>query len=97
MCSVYCRYKHDVDKRMVQLRLVREDGVPVGAISWFAVHPTSMNNTNTLVSSDNMGYAAILFEQRMNPGMLIGKVYHCQLSCPDWCITNVVFGHIYVF
>lgn len=67
------KYKHDVDKRMVQLRLVREDGVPVGAISWFAVHPTSMNNTNTLVSSDNMGYAAILFEQRMNPGMLIGK------------------------
>jgi neutral ceramidase len=33
-----------------------------------------MNNTNTLVSSDNVGYAAILFEQRMNPGRLIGKV-----------------------
>jgi neutral ceramidase len=59
---------------MVQLRLVRDDGKPVGAINWFAVHPTSMNNTNTLVSSDNVGYAAILFEQRMNPGQLIGKV-----------------------
>jgi len=72
--SSYCRYKYDVDKRMVQLKLVREDGVPVGAINWFAVHPTSMNNTNTLVSSDNVGYAAILFEQRMNPAALIGKV-----------------------
>lgn len=69
------KYKYDVDKRMVQLKLVREDGVPVGAINWFAVHPTSMNNTNTLVSSDNVGYAAILFEQRMNPARLIGKGY----------------------
>jgi len=69
------KYKYDVDKRMVQLKLVREDGVPVGAINWFAVHPTSMNNTNTLVSSDNVGYAAILFEQRMNPAALIGKGY----------------------
>ena len=59
---------------MVQLKLVREDDVPVGAINWFAVHPTSMNNTNMLVSSDNVGYAAILFEQRMNPARLIGKV-----------------------
>jgi neutral ceramidase len=59
---------------MVQLRLVRDDGVPVGVINWFAVHPTSMNNTNIMVSSDNVGYAAILFEQRLNPGMLIGKV-----------------------
>jgi neutral ceramidase len=59
---------------MVQLKLVREDGVPLGAINWFAVHPTSMNNTNTLVSSDNVGYAAVLFEKRLNPGRLIGKV-----------------------
>jgi Neutral/alkaline non-lysosomal ceramidase. len=59
---------------MVQLKLVTEEGVPLGAINWFAVHATSMNNTNTLVSSDNMGYAAILFEQRMNPGKLIGEV-----------------------
>lgn len=67
------KYQYDVDKIMVQLRLVRDDGTPVGVINWFAVHPTSMNNTNTLVSSDNVGYAAILFEQRMNPGQLIGK------------------------
>jgi hypothetical protein len=33
-----------------------------------------MNNTNTLVSSDNVGYAAVLFEKNFNPGSLIGKV-----------------------
>jgi neutral ceramidase len=67
---------------MEQLRLVRDDGAPVGVISWFAIHPTSMNNTNTLVSSDNVGYASILFEQRMNPGQLIGKVMSSSERTP---------------
>jgi len=42
-------------------------------ITWYAVHATSMNNTNKLISSDNVGYASILFEQKMNPGALLGK------------------------
>jgi len=42
--------------------------------SWFAVHPVSMNNTNLLVNSDNMGYASYLFEQEKNKGMLPGQV-----------------------
>lgn len=42
--------------------------------SWFAVHPVSMNNTNHLVNSDNMGYASLLFEQEKNKGMLPGEV-----------------------
>ena len=33
--------------------------------SWFAVHCTSMNNTNGLISSDNKGYASQLFERNM--------------------------------
>lgn len=44
-----------------------------GAINWFAVHPTSMNNTNRLVSSDNVGYASILLEKEYNPDSLPGK------------------------
>ncbi|PSN40922.1 Neutral ceramidase [Blattella germanica] len=71
--SERAKYGANVDQEMVQLRLVREDGRPMGAINWFAVHATSMNNSNTLVSSDNVGYAAILFEQKMNPGQIIGK------------------------
>jgi hypothetical protein len=69
---------------MVQLRLVRNDGTPIGAIIWFPIHPTSMNNTNTLVSSDNVGYASILFEQRMNPGQLIGKVISSSTNGYHW-------------
>ena len=45
---------------------------PLGLINWFAVHPTSMNKTNHLVSGDNKGYAAQLFEKEMNPGDRIG-------------------------
>lgn len=45
----------------------------IGLINWYAVHPTSMNNTNKLVSSDNVGYASLLLEKELNPGSLIGK------------------------
>lgn len=67
------RYEHNVDKDMVQVRFISvADERPLGAIHWFAVHPTSMNLTNRLISSDNVGYAAILFENRMNNGALPG-------------------------
>ena len=46
----------DTDHNMTLLRLTRTEGnVSVGAFNWFAVHPTSMNNTNTMVSGDNKG------------------------------------------
>lgn len=62
---------------MVQLKFVDTQGKPMGVINWFAVHPTSMNYTNKLISSDNVGYASILFEKKMNPKKtLIGKVSH---------------------
>ncbi|KAL5233736.1 hypothetical protein ACI65C_001146 [Semiaphis heraclei] len=67
------QYKHNVDKTMVQLKFESEYGVPLGVINWYAVHATSMNNTNRLVSSDNVGYASVLFEQKMNPDSFIGK------------------------
>ena len=71
-----CIYTDDTDKMMAQIKFVSTtDSSLLGAISWFAVHPTSMNNTNHLVSSDNVGYASILLEQMMNPkGTLVGKV-----------------------
>lgn len=70
------RYEHDTDKTFTQLKFIRSDGLPMGVITWYAVHATSMNNTNKLVSSDNVGLASILFEGRMNKKYtnLIGKV-----------------------
>ncbi|MEU9133281.1 neutral/alkaline ceramidase [Kitasatospora sp. NPDC048540] len=50
-----------IDPRMTVLRLERA-GRPVGAISWFATHGTSMTPTNTLISSDNKGYAEQTWE-----------------------------------
>ncbi|NXE66187.1 ASAH2 ceramidase, partial [Calcarius ornatus] len=67
------RYSSNTDKEMVLLKMVGEDGHELGLISWFAVHPVSMNNSNHLVNSDNVGYASYLFEQEKNKGMLPGE------------------------
>lgn len=60
---------------MVLLKFVdANSGEPCGMINWHAVHCTSMNNTNELVSSDNKGYASILVEKHFNPpGTLAGR------------------------
>lgn len=60
------QYDYDTDQNMTLLKLVAEDGKELGMFNWFAVHPTSMNNTNILVSGDNKGYASYLTEQWKN-------------------------------
>lgn len=67
------QYDHDVDKTLTQLRFVDKENNLLGAFNWYAVHATSMNNTNKLVTSDNMGYAALLLEKEYNPNKLPGK------------------------
>ncbi|CAH8581510.1 unnamed protein product [Schistosoma turkestanicum] len=67
------KYNDSVDRKMILLKFVTKNNTPIGMINWFAVHPVSMNNTNTLVSSDNKGLAAILFEQKLNPNQMLGK------------------------
>lgn len=76
LATFYLRYKYDVDKNLAQVRFLSvPDGNILGVINWFAVHPTSMNNTNKLVSSDNVGYASILMEKALNgKNVLPGKV-----------------------
>lgn len=59
---------------MTQLRFVDTTNRLLGALSWFAVHPTSMNNSNCLITTDNVGYASILLEKQMNPDNLPGRV-----------------------
>jgi Neutral/alkaline non-lysosomal ceramidase, N-terminal len=34
-----------------------------GAMTWFPVHCTSINNTNSLISGDNKGAASQMFER----------------------------------
>ncbi|XP_051002296.1 neutral ceramidase [Acomys russatus] len=71
--SERARYSSNTDREMLILKLVDLNGEDLGLISWFAIHPVSMNNTNHLVNSDNMGYAAYLFEQEKNKGYLPGQ------------------------
>jgi neutral ceramidase len=68
------RYNADTDKNMLLLKMVNTKGEVFGVLNWFAVHGTSMNNTNTLISGDNKGYASYSLEKYMNgansvPGM----------------------------
>ncbi|XP_039337168.1 neutral ceramidase isoform X2 [Mauremys reevesii] len=67
------RYSSNTDKEMVVLKMVDVNGQELGLFSWFAIHPVSMNNTNRLINSDNVGYASYLFEQEKNKGLLPGE------------------------
>ncbi|WJN60175.1 neutral/alkaline ceramidase [Pseudomonas sp. SO81] len=56
------RYGSSIDPEMLVLRL-RQGNRDAGMISWFAVHPVSMNKSNTLLTSDNKGRAEWRFEE----------------------------------
>ncbi|XP_058399425.1 neutral ceramidase [Diceros bicornis minor] len=71
--SERARYSSNTDKEMIILKMVDLNGDDLGHISWFAIHPVSMNNSNHLVNSDNMGYASYLFEQEKNKRYLPGE------------------------
>jgi neutral ceramidase len=69
------QYQYNTDKDLTVLRFTQLNGSrpqDVGVIGWFAVHGTSMNNTNKYISGDNKGYASYLFEKVMNNGALPG-------------------------
>ncbi|PFH50435.1 hypothetical protein AMATHDRAFT_60966 [Amanita thiersii Skay4041] len=67
------RYQFDQDKDMTLLRFDDLNGNARGFLSFFAVHGTSLYNNNTLVSSDNKGMAAYLYESFMEPSSMPGK------------------------
>ncbi|KAF3276186.1 hypothetical protein TWF970_006470 [Orbilia oligospora] len=57
------KYNADVDKTLTMLRFTRaSDKKHIGVLTWYSVHGTSMLGNNTIVSGDNKGVAAYLFE-----------------------------------
>jgi neutral ceramidase len=57
----------DTDKTMTLLSIVSPvTSKALGVLNFFAVHGTSMNNTNTLTSGDNRGYASYALEREIN-------------------------------
>ncbi|XP_068161996.1 neutral ceramidase [Antennarius striatus] len=67
------RYKWNTDKQVTVLKFTDLDGDGIGMLSWFAVHAVSMNSTNRMVSSDNLGHASYLMERDKNPRDLPGQ------------------------
>lgn len=67
------KYKHNTDKEMTLWRMDGVNGFPIGMINWFAVHPTSMGNWYTLITGDNKGYAAHVFEQEHGTNHLLDR------------------------
>lgn len=62
------------DNQMQVLKFYK-DGKDVASINWFAVHPTSLTNKNTLVSGDNKGYGAWYWEKQKGTDYLKGEGY----------------------
>lgn len=60
------KYTDDVDKTLTLLRFTSATGKDRGILTWFAVHGTSMLGNNTIVTGDNKGVAAWMFERSMN-------------------------------
>lgn len=66
------RYPANTDHELVQLNFLTV-GNRAGLFNWFAAHPTSMNFTNHLISSDHKGTASQYIEQAADPGTLTGQ------------------------
>lgn len=56
------KYQYDQDKDISLVRFDDAGGNARGFLSFFAVHGTSLYENNTLVSADNKGMAAFLYE-----------------------------------
>ncbi|TFK45129.1 ceramidase [Crucibulum laeve] len=67
------KYQFDQDKDMTVLRFDDASGNARGLLSFFAVHGTSLYNNNTLVSADNKGMAAFLYESSVEPSSMPGN------------------------
>ncbi|MBL8973628.1 MAG: neutral/alkaline ceramidase [Myxococcales bacterium] len=63
-------FERNTNTRMTVLRFERTqngatDGTPIGALTWFSAHATSVSNQNRLISGDHKGLAAYYFERSM--------------------------------
>lgn len=56
-----------VEKDLTLLKFQRaSDGKNIGALTWFPTHGTSMYGNNTIITGDNKGVAAYLFERSVS-------------------------------
>lgn len=75
------RYKWEVDNSITLLRFKSaEEGRDLGVLTWFPVHGTSMLGNNTLISGDNKGVAAHLFEKSIEKSGLTDREFVAGFS-----------------
>ncbi|THH28983.1 hypothetical protein EUX98_g5201 [Antrodiella citrinella] len=67
------RFEYDQDKELSLLRFDDAQGNARGFLSFFPVHGTSLYENNTLVSGDNKGMAAYLYESSVEPAAMPGN------------------------
>lgn len=63
------RYDGPTDTTLTLLKFVDASG-PIGAVNWFASHPTAMTYYNKLITGDHKGHASARFEETQGPGFV---------------------------
>jgi neutral ceramidase len=85
------KYDSDVDQDMTLLTVSDKSKNSLrGSVNWFAVHGTSMNNSNHLVSGDNKGFASYMWE--MEEFQAGNKAF-----VGAFAISNAVSYQLYLF
>lgn len=59
------KYDSETDTEMTLLSFEDLNNKPLGILTWYPVHGTSLYQNNTLITGDNKGVAAYLFEDAM--------------------------------
>jgi neutral ceramidase len=65
----------DTNKTMSQFEFYSSAGEPLGILNFFAVHATTLPNSNKMISSDNKGLASMLFDRDMKSDYLKEKTF----------------------
>ncbi|MBC7533170.1 MAG: neutral/alkaline ceramidase [Oligoflexus sp.] len=68
-------YDGNVDKTFTLIKFVSKSGEEIGMFNWYAVHPDSIGPANTLITGDNKGWAAYLFEKEKGTNYLASKTF----------------------
>lgn len=66
-------YEENQDTTVTVLGFENADGDAIGLLSFFPVHGTSLYENNTLVSGDNKGMAAWMYESYIEPSSMPGN------------------------
>ena len=84
------RYEFDTDKDMTLVRFDDDNGSARGFLAFYAVHGTSLYENNTLVSGDNKGMAAFMYESvSSGSSLMCSPLIHAsqtswnRMQCPE--------------